>query len=329
MKLSLYFSLLLVIPFFITSCKKSSESSSSAVNYAGPSQCLPKSSSLTQDIVGGTTVNGLSVPAGNNTVAILLNNIHDSTKTIICSGSVVASNLILTAGHCFDNVDLNSTSPGKVVFDNFYFSSNSANISCWQRSSNYIPCSVDNSYNCILNDIAWVKINGNVASFGYSAVSLLANPQAISSTETKWMAGFGALNDNTDNSRGLKYIVDTARQGNADISQTSGITTFNSQTSANAYQNYLTVIGPYSGHGTCQGDSGGPVYISRSSTYILAALTQGSNVLLTPHPTTTSAPYSFDTSIYATCQDGYGVYTTVGNYISWLTSTSATSVSTY
>lgn len=318
------FATFILIP--LTSCNRSNDSGSQ-INYSGPAQCLANNNAnLVENIVGGTLVDNTTVPSGKNTVAIILNS--KSSGTILCTGTVVANNLILTAGHCFDKVDQNSVSPGNVIFADTYNSTSSATISCWQRPANYVPCSVDNSYNCILNDITWVKINKNASSFGYQTVSILSNPQTILPTETKWMLGFGNLNDSGTNDT-KKYIVDSSTQPNPDILPSGARDTFNFYTFSNAYQQYLTVIGPNIGKGTCEGDSGGPVYVNRSGKYILAALTQGSNSLLSPHPTTVSQPYTFDTSKYATCNDGYGVYTTVGNYVRWITFSSGINVSTY
>lgn len=329
-----------VVFIFISflSCNKSG-SSSSEQSYSGPVGCLAKkSANLTESIVGGAQVTntGGATLTGSNTVALIIT-LSDKSQ-VLCSGAIVASNLILTAGHCFDNVNISNTSPGYVVFADSYgnpTTSNSAQISCWQRPSSYIPCSVTNSYNCVLNDITWVKINGNINQFpNYNVISILSNPQSISATEPKWMLGFGELNDKQANTSEHKYMVQSSSSVTYPDTLPSGAANeFDSLTFSNAYEQYLTVIGPNNqtnpGKGTCEGDSGGPVYVFRGGNYILAALTQGSNSLLSPHPTRTSPPYSFDNSSFASCNDGYGVYTTVGNYVSWITATSGVSLSTY
>jgi secreted trypsin-like serine protease len=330
-----------IIPFAYTillcisvdSCGKF-VSSNSHTSYSGPSQCLAKNSTnLTENIVGGNIVDSMTIPSGKNTVAILLNS--NNGNKILCSGTVVADNLILTAGHCFDSINSNSTSPGTVVFsDDYNNTSNALAISCWQRPSGYVPCSVNNTYSCSLNDIAWVKVNGSASSLGYHTVSILSNPQTILTTESKWMLGFGLLNDNQKNTSGLKYIVKSASSSSyPDTLPPGAANTFDYYTFDNAYEQFLTVIGPNNqtnpGKGTCEGDSGGPVYVNRSGNYVLAALTQGSNSLLSPHPTNQGPHYSFDNSNYASCNDGYGVYTTVGNYVNWITSTSGISLSIY
>lgn len=338
--------------------------SRSTVGHFDPDKAFKKNNfNVVPKIVGGdfisTTTNcqsphGASAKnkADTNTVAILLKQSGDTKESIVCTGTVVAPNLILTAGHCFDSVDKTSTSPGRIVFSSRYTnpnSSNAVNISCWQRHSSYVSCdSSSPTYSCILNDIAWVTFDGNASTFGYTPTNLLSDPATISRTEEKLFAGFGLWNEKVDGD-GSKQCVST--HGNTNYAGGSGgdylpahaVDSFNASTSANAYENYLTVIGPITGtspgdgstnspantfaKGTCSGDSGGPVYVNRSGTWVLAALTQGSNNVLTPKPNDVAPPYtSFNTAFAAGCQYGYGVYTTVGNYINWIQTTSGKTI---
>lgn len=309
-------------------------------------------SSSTTNCQSLTTTPSAKNIVNNNTVALILRQ-KGSSLSVLCSGTVVANNLILTAAHCFDSVDLNSTSPGVVDFGSTYGNpSNQIAISCWQRNSNYVSCSTNSTAGCVLNDIAWVKIASPLPS-PYAPISILANPNGFTSlgdgnsTGEKLFAGYGLLNQNASNSTGSKYCVSTTGNtsySGVDYLPSNAITTFNNATSSNAYQNYLTVIGPITGispdpnssastntsaKGTCSGDSGGPVYSTKSGSWILAALTQGSNNILSPIPTQTTPPYTtFNNSTYAGCQYGYGVYTTVGNYVNWIQSTSGVTVST-
>ena len=313
--------------FSILSCDKSSKNNGISKSYTGPTQCnMRKRTPISGTIIGGVLANGKDIDTGSNTVAIVL---HDKT---LCTGTIVADNLILTAGHCFDGIDTNETSPGNVIFANNYNSTNSATISCWQRPSAYSPKSDDDSYNTVLNDIAWIKINGTVKS-NYEIVSVLSNPQSILPSETKWMIGFGDLTNENDHNSSKNVVKSTSSDTTPDITPIGAIASFNRLTFPNAFQNYLTVIGPNAGKGTCKGDSGGPVYVKRFingiETTVLAALTQGSNSLLSPHPRRTTPPYDFDNSQYASCSDGYGVYTTVGNYVNWIQTTSGVTLSLY
>jgi hypothetical protein len=330
---------------------------------ATPKQATPKSNEFSTRIVGGDDVSTTTDCQGTSTSVV--STIETSTvavvfpltagSAVLCTGIVVADDLILTAGHCFNDVSSSATSPGYVSFGNVY-DSDSVDISCWQRNSNY--CDDSTSASCVLNDIAWVKVpTGTTSEMGFSPVTILSNPQNISTTEEKVMAGFGLLNDDVSNSSGVRRCVSTYAGSTSiynyaaygDQLPSGAISTFNTAVSStDAYENYLTVIGPIMGSapdegssddssssakGSCNGDSGGPVYVKRDSNWILVALTQGSNSILSPMPTYVgSAPYSsftFSSTEASDCAHGYGVYTTVGGYVSWIESTSGVTVTTY
>jgi hypothetical protein len=178
----------------------------------------------------------------------------------------------------------------------------------------------------------------------------------------KLFAGYGKLNDSLNNPGNDRRCVSTAGNtvyatgnggevppltdylpSNAVATFNSQITTFNYPTIAPYYQNYLTVVGPIPGNnpsgtnpsdtstaakGVCQGDSGGPVFIPKTNPgtgpkWIVAALTQGTNNILSPQPNGTTPPFnSFNGSVAAGCAYGYGVFTTVGNHIDWVQTSS-------
>ncbi|MES2615407.1 MAG: trypsin-like serine protease [Bdellovibrionota bacterium] len=299
-------------------------------------------------IVGGDTIpsgtncqaSGLATGSGYNTIA--------TTNTVgivingneLCSGTLVTSDLILTAAHCFDNFAVNGSSPSSVVIhfsQDALTSTNTTTAIAWGRSPGHDRAE-PSTYANVLNDIAWIKITPGIASgFGYLPVNVLANPQtALSATEEKLSIGFGKTTD-FGTADGLERCVSTYADANyatrGDVSPTGVISIFDSQTSANAYEHYLTVIGPINGadyggtsRGTCFGDSGGPTYVYRSGSWVLAALTQGTNNILSPKPTInftaeidgSTLGSSFDSAATAACSDGYGDYTTVGNYAAWL-----------
>lgn len=305
-------------------------------------------------IVGGTTITAATTcGAGanatgsansyynlgiSNPVAIILNGNE------ICSGVLVTSDLVLTAAHCFDTFRTNgSLTQGtiRVYFNTSTTTLNNVAAIAWGRSPEH-DITEPGTYQNVLNDIAWIKVASGVASgFSYSPVNVLANPQtAISATAEKLSMGYGHLND-SDTSTGTSHCVSTYADSNyltrGDVIPSGAASKFNAQTSTEAYEDYLTVIGPInsSSHsssatsrGTCSGDSGGPTYVYKNGSWVLAALTQGSNSVLSPQPlinfqTQTSSSglnstSNFSTSAAASCNDGYGVYTTVGNYANWI-----------
>ena len=312
--------------------------------------------------------------ASTNTVAI-----YTPSTTLsggrICTGELVASNLVITAAHCFNNqyntsgnfvqtYDLTDrTAMGAVVvLDNAftpnttapnYGASNYSTVKCWQRNPNWrssaaTPQETSNDYSMNLSDIAWIQLDTPLT--GSTSVALLANQATISTTEEKLMAGFGKNSERATRVTGEKdctsTYADTNYSGRGDIVQTNAPSTYNAIVSSklgisSAYGNYISVIGPINGgspHGTCYGDSGGPVYVYRNSNWVLAAIVEGSDALLSSHPTTNFSSYNTAASILSTsfdfnvtaanCDDGYGTYTLVSPYISWIQSSSGVTLST-
>lgn len=336
----------LCLAFLAASCGGDSNSNNNSLSASSIRSCstmkslsIPisiKNQSIPKTIVGGTAVTNMNTTlTGNSTVGLVIGN-------SACTGVIVASNLILTAAHCFDGISPSNSSPGTVIFGDTlinYDSSNSVPILSWQVIPSHNVCPegpapIKVVLNCAINDIAWVKIEGSINRFpNYTIVPILANPQSsLSPTESKWYVGFGQLNDNVNNTSGDKYMVQSLSSvAHPDALPPNASNSFDSYTFPNAYELYLTVIGPNNltipGVGTCHGDSGGPVFVLRGSNYVLAALTQGTDGLLTPHPTSNSGqPYTFAPSSVATCADGYGVFTTVANYTSWIISSSGVNI---
>jgi secreted trypsin-like serine protease len=317
----------------------------SNVNY---SKLSSKNKDIPKTIVGGSEVtNQNTTLTGNSTILI-------SMSTSICTGVIVANNLILTAAHCFgSNSNGSSLTNSYVVFTDNLNNINLQNAvpitTNWYKHPSY-------SSGSSLYDIAWIKIDGNISNqfSGYTPVPILLNPQSsISPTEPKWSVGFGSIARNTSTgnpvptSDGGKYMVqslsspthpDTVVTPTTSVGYAAEVTYFDSINFPNAYENYLTVVGPdnnaqsvnipsntppsINAVGVCQGDSGGPMFVMRGGNYILAAITQGTSNILTPHPTNTGPNFTFDVTKQANCNDGYSLRTTIGNYVNWISSTS-------
>lgn len=310
-----------------------------------------------------------------NTVAIV--NVNAGT---VCSGTLVGDGttpLVLTAAHCFneitdftsqnaeglrvyfeDNFCTSYDSHGNCVLD----SSNYSTVSCWQRNPYYQNSLTIESAS--LFDIAWIKLSSAPLN-GYNIVKTVSTTTQsnLLPTDEKLMAGFGRISDSSGvdgNKRCVStnsdsnYYPNNGHLGRGDIIPNGAATSFNSVATAqlashissfptNAYEKFLTVIGPINGNtpkGSCNGDSGGPVYIYNAGTWVLYALTEGSSPALSPHPKfdftgdfapgTLASTLNFDADA-ASCDDGYGVYTTVGNYAGasdWIKTSSGIQIQT-
>jgi hypothetical protein len=325
--------------------------------------------------------------ANNNTVGI-----YFPTSKTVCTGSLVSDGkghyLILTAAHCFNqtsNFDSENAEGAIITFGNTIqttINAYSSSVECWQRNK-YYRNSPNNDDTTSLFDIAWIRLpssaNDKITHAGYTPVKLLGTPSDIQPTEEKLMAGFGTTIDPAPNytdrqggdKRCISTNVDPKYSSRGDIIPSGAVASFNnlaltnlgSTIASNAYQTYLTVVGPINGlssaevklysnngavypyspsqqfsgisAGTCYGDSGGALYVKRNGDWVLAALTEGSNTTLTPHPIVDFTTHNSSDGLSATsnfnfdypglCLDGYGIYTTVGNYAApsqWIEETS-------
>ncbi len=292
--------------------------------------------------------------AQQSTVAIKIP--VSSSSTVLCSGVLVSDGngkyLILTAAHCFNrlpNYNDRSANGATVYFGEKTDTAQKRNVYCWQRHKFYHSIQADPSDSSVsLFDIAWVQFTGTLPS-DVTPAAILSNPSIVTNTDEKVFAGFGLDNSGNNSSSSLHRAmectstsVDSTYAFRGDINPTGSIYTYNSNAlnilgasiaSTQAFEKYLTVIGPINGInndqqiGTCFGDSGGPVFVNKSGVWQIYGITQGSDSLLSPKPTayyfgSTNKYGYFNSSAAAGCADGYGVYTTLGNLKNWIFSTS-------
>ncbi|XGC80487.1 trypsin-like serine protease [Bdellovibrio bacteriovorus] len=183
-------------------------------------------------IVGGEQVEGTSA-VGRSTVGL-----YDAKIGYICSGTLIARNLILTAGHCVDPKSQNLVA----IFAPEMKKANKEQIrkvSKWIVHPNYSTEIVERD----MADIAIVKIEGE-APAGFQVAPLLFNSQLIQNDVRTIVAGYG-LNWTI----GLKRGAGTLRTTTLTIDKA-----YYSQTEA--------MLGQSLRRGICSGDSGGPAYVS-------------------------------------------------------------------
>lgn len=196
-------------------------------------------------IVGGRAVRP-SDPGHLNAVAL-------KGGSALCTGALIAENLVVTAAHCVVEATMTTVHFGSNVHDDF----EERKIVSFKSFHN----DVDNFPNF---DIAWVRFEGR-APRNYKPVKILDDVKSLRNGAQITLVGFGRTADRGGGS-GNKLIVDTVLEKYHDTDK------FKS----------LMVVGPTPGQGACHGDSGGPAYMKVGNEWVLAGVTNGVSRDLTP-----------------------------------------------
>ena len=200
--------------------------------------CAPQNEQLSLDaqsdnaIVGGEKVARLS-PIGRHTVGL-----YESKIGYICSGTLIAPNLVLTAAHCIDPQAKNLA----VVFD----------TEIKKASKDRTRAVVDYRINPLwltnqnevrnTGDIAVLRFEGR-APAGYEPAPLLGDSQYLRNGATSTMAGYGLS---------WTFVIGA---GSGTLRST------NLKIDDNNFSETEVMIGQSVKRGICSGDSGGPAYM--------------------------------------------------------------------
>jgi secreted trypsin-like serine protease len=192
-------------------------------------------------IVGGTTVSA-SDPVASTTVIV-------SDGNYICTGSIIAEDIVVTAAHCVDadprdlKVIFSRTLPqsftGSAVHDIYGFVANPG----WQGDSSSGPDE---------HDIAIIRFKGHLPS-GYAAANLLDENANLRPGQRVTLAGYGITDAETHDGAG------TLRKVNVTVKQKLGQTE--------------VILDQTSGKGACHGDSGGPAFVTSGGKLLLWGVT--------------------------------------------------------
>lgn len=234
-------------------------------------------SSENQGIVGGEEVKAASEVA-KSTVAL-----GHPLYGVFCTGTLIAKNLVLTAGHCTGIVQ-----DPRQLWVIFSLTPNTAKIAQGRRVlggkttdawPKLTPLQEKN-----WGDIAVLKFEGNLPE-GYAPAVLLGNPTLLQDGMDVTLAGYGLAS--------MKPEVDPEKLMEATVKLTES-----------KFSETEIRFGQENGKGACHGDSGGPAYTMIKGRLNLIGVTSRS---------ATSAGG-------ATCLEG-SIYTSVATQIEFLTST--------
>lgn len=205
---------------------------------SGLSACAPQSSFDSQSsdstaIVGGEFVSRLS-PVGSHTVGI-----YESKIGYICSGTLIANNIVLTAAHCVapgakDIRIVFGTNMKSTAKDRFLPVDKAIINPLWETNQNEVRNT---------GDIALLRFVGT-APVGYRPAAILKETQLLVKGARSTMAGYG-LSWTTGVSAGSGILRSTTLEiDDAQFSDTEAL------------------IGQSVKKGICSGDSGGPAYMT-------------------------------------------------------------------
>lgn len=209
------------------------------------------SRAVSASIVGGqdaTASDGDASLVAGSTVALMMD-VRGAYRQF-CTGTLVSSNLVLTATHCLLKMDLRNvkafvganlpseeTAPGLVQIEKGYIN----------------PDYILGGENQVYNDIAFFKLSTPFAGAAKPA-AILENSDFIQSGLEVLVAGFGITAENP------MTIPKTLQFTKAPVAKK---------------ENTLVVLDQRAGRGACAGDSGGPLYLKGADGLIVFGATRG------------------------------------------------------
>ncbi|GIL17533.1 MAG: serine protease [Oligoflexia bacterium] len=233
-----------------------------------------------EGIIGGSVVDSTD-PLSQSTVALM-----DISSGSLCTGTIVASNLVLTAAHCTSS-DPTST---VVIFsttlpDSIYDIMGKTIRHVVGGKASPLWAKLQNNQEKNWGDIALLKFSGKLPE-GFKPARLLNSKKSLKDGMLAVLAGFGLM-DGVKKTESSEMRKTTVSIQSVHFSETE------------------VMFDQSKGKGACHGDSGGPAYVTIGGKSALMGVTsRGIN-----DPRDTCGVSS--------------IYTSVSAHMSWLKSTAA------
>ncbi len=279
--------------------------------------CGPKSTSNRLIIKDSSIMNGTDVKA-SDVIASSTVGVFDAKNNAICTGTLISSNIVLTAAHCAPD----RASDMKIVF------SNDLDDTMYSREldilQEYVLPVTDFKVGPTWNpnnetieidtgDIALVKFKGNLPR-GFKPANFLADVSAIKKGAIVTVAGFGVnlVKTTKIDPKTYRNLEEAIQYGEVFCDEENGkkVNCFSIESSGDGILRTTTapIASIYKTEirlderraGTCNGDSGGPAFIQQNGQLYLFGVTSRGSAL---------------------CNE-VGVYTNALYYGSWIVETS-------
>lgn len=217
-------------------------------------------------IVGGHAPS-TNHPANYSAVSVI-SNLKDTSGNISssnrCTGTIVASNLIVTAAHCFDPFDdgkLRSPSDINIIFTKDM----NQNVSEFytRKGKQYLVHPEYNEFYSYGDDIAWIKFDGGLPT-GYRPIGIFP-PEKISNAAPMEFSGFGIYDENGSEGGQLRAVA----------------TKFNTMILNNPIARGMFATSGTRGKNACHGDSGGPSYYFTENEWFVVGAISGEDIVVT------------------------------------------------
>ena len=235
-------------------------------------------------------------PALFNTVALV-----KEDGTIYCTGSIVASNLIVTAKHCLMDREIKDI--------NIFFGESTHEEGVKIPAHSYaVRHPKDWTMMFPSFDIAWVKISETLPK-GYRPLPVLSDRRLLKEGMDIYQAGFG-------NHSAIPGKIEAG-------DKLTGMTRLGRYIDNPRFYNILLFDGEQ-GQGSCHGDSGGPAYVTIKDQWYIIGVTNGFDVVLTPEAMERTSDPSFPYRV--DCSENQSLYSFIGAHGHWIEETSGINI---